>query len=80
LQIVSHPKPGDVVAITDADKRVYRFAVDSIKTDTKANAPLLERVGTTPSEIVTIITDAGQPDIAPGKFTQSTVVRASILN
>lgn len=69
--------PGDEVLLTGDSGHDYRYHVEWVRTYEKRNAPLQEIVGPTEKAVLTLITDAGEFDVAANAYPRSTVVRAS---
>ncbi len=70
-------EPGDRIAVTGEDERVYDYEVEWVRQYDAETAPLDELVGPTPSESLTLITCGGTFDFTTARYLQRTVVRAN---
>lgn len=72
-------RPGDLIRITRADRRVATFRVDRVAEYPKAHFPTAEVYGDTDRSALRLITCGGVFDPSAGSYLDNTVVYASLL-
>jgi LPXTG-site transpeptidase (sortase) family protein len=72
-------QPGDLIAVTGDNGKVYTYKVEWVRVYDTATAPIQEIVGPTESRALTLITCGGDFDYDNGVYLSRTVVRAKYV-